>query len=78
MISLDELYKFCIEYSSSDQTGFARYNELLKFLENSLQATYGHLLDRASYGQSDQILQTAVENRLSKLDLLKCCIIFER
>ena len=46
--------------SNSDQTGFARYKELLKF-PGSIQATYGY---RASYSQSDQILQTAAENRL--------------
>ena len=27
MICLDELFEFCIEFSSNDQIGFARYNE---------------------------------------------------
>ena len=39
--------------SKSDQTGFARYKGLLKFLGSS-QATYGY---RASYSQSDQIFK---------------------
>ena len=35
--------------------------------EAVLQVTSSHLLDRASYDRSHQILQTAVENILSKL-----------
>ena len=39
MISLDELFKFCIEFSGNDQTDFARYNEsatvnVIKFSNN--------------------------------------------
>ena len=43
-------------FSNIDQTGFARYEELLK-VPGSNQVTYGH---QPSYSQSDQILQTAV------------------
>ena len=48
------MFKCCIEiFSNSDQTGFARYKELLKF-PGSSQAIYGY---RASYRQSDQIFK---------------------
>ena len=38
------------------------------------QETYGHLLDRASYGQSDQISRTTIEKRrfASSDELFKC------
>ena len=62
MISLDELFKFCIEFSSSDQAGFARYNELLKCLEISLTGNLRtFLIERAA----DNLInfQTAVEKK---------------
>ena len=47
------------------KTDLASCNELFDFSESNLQATYGDLLIRSSYKQSDQILQRW--DRLSKL-----------
>ena len=57
-------------FANNDHAGFARYKELLKF-PGSSQITYGY---RASYSQSDQVLQTAVMKRGSASfdELLKC------
>ena len=64
--------RYAIDFYSDqrkDIAGLARYKEQLKF-PGSSQATYVY---RSSYSQSDLILQTAVEKRLSKFELLKCC-----
>ena len=66
-------------FNSGPKKVFASFNELLKKNQEAvLHATYGHLLDRAIYGQSHQVLQTAVKERgFASFDkLLKCCTQF--
>ena len=60
-------------FNSGQRKDNETFGDLLKFSRSSF-ATYGHLLDRASYGQSDQILQTAVKRRgfTSCDEQLKC------
>ena len=49
------------------------------FQEAALQATYGHLLERASCRQSDQFSSSCQEKAYySKFGLVKCCRIFQQ
>ena len=72
------IIRYAIDFSTAiTKRSFASFNELLFFFQEAvLQATYGHLLDRASYGQSDQTLQPTLKKR--EFELLKCCRIFQQ